>query len=150
MPRIKSYAPAWLNEPAPGHRLFATSNDLNTPASQQYGAYRSKPGPRRTIARRGTEVFVASGKQIRWGDLVHLKDAWESKSPKAWPGVRVKREDSDGSFDVYDDELGSSGQNGMQAEGYRVCILSDALSIKWRGPTNSYAFPTDDQNPSSS
>ena len=36
------------------------------------------PGPRRTIARRGTEVFVANGREIRWADLVTMKDNWEA------------------------------------------------------------------------
>ena len=34
-------------------------------------------GPRRTIARRGTEIFVVVGNQIRWSDLCMLKDDWE-------------------------------------------------------------------------
>ncbi len=39
----------------------------------------AKPGPRRPIARRGTEVFIAVGKEIRWADLVYLKTSWEDK-----------------------------------------------------------------------
>lgn len=31
-------------------------------------------GPLRTIACRGTQIFVAMGKEIRWSDLVLLKD----------------------------------------------------------------------------
>ena len=113
MPRIKSFAPGWLNHPAPGHRLFSLAREENTqPAPVLFK--KTKPGPRRTIARRGTEVFVAVGKQIRWGDLATLKDNWDSRSG----GSRLRREATDSSFDVYDEE--THGQSGA-AEGYRVC-----------------------------
>lgn len=79
MPKIKSFAPGWLNGPSPGHKLFELSaDDSRVPAALPYGK-KQKPGPRRTIARRGTEVFVAAGKHIRWGDLAYLKDSWETK-----------------------------------------------------------------------
>jgi hypothetical protein len=123
MPRIKSFAPSWLNPPAPGHKLFAPPSDEGKPAALAYGR-KAKPGRRQTIAKRGTEVFVASGKQIRWGDLVYLKEKWESKQN----GGRIRREDSHASFEVYDEE--SSGASGP-AEGYRVragALSSSALS----------------------
>ena len=112
MPKIQSFAPSWLNPPAPGHKLFAPPSDEGRPASLAYGR-KAKPGRRQIIAKRGTEVFVAAGKQIRWGDLVYLKEKWESKHG----GARIKREDSDGSFEVYDEEAPSTVG---PAEGYRV------------------------------
>ncbi len=123
MPKIKSYVPSWLNEPAPGHKLFAPStDDAGLPNPQLY-SNRAKLGPRRTIARRGTEVFVAVGKQIRWGNLVHLKDSWESKQSKSIFGSRFRKEGSDGSFELYDEEADSNHpQNGGTYEGYRVRI----------------------------
>ena len=55
-------------------------------------------GPNRTIAKRGTEVFIAAGKQIRWTDLVSLKSDFEdqsrspSKKPKPTTEARPKKE----------------------------------------------------------
>lgn len=125
MPKIKSYAPSWLKAPAPGHQLFAEPEDgRKGPASQFRLSSRSKPGPRRTIARRGTEVFVAAGKQIRWGDLAQLKGSWESKQQQHRSGFRttIKREDSD-SFEIYDEDPDSAGQSWAQGEACRVSTL---------------------------
>jgi nucleoporin NUP82 len=114
MPKIKSYAPSWLNEPSPGHKLFEQSGDDGRPSPTPYGK-KPKPGPRRTIAHRGTEVFVAVGKQIRWGDLAYLKESWETKQhARSTSGTRIKREPSDDSFEFGD------GAAGGGMEGYRV------------------------------
>jgi nucleoporin NUP82 len=116
--------PSWLNEPAPGHKLFVSSPEDARPPSQLYSS-KPKPGPRRAIAHRGTEIFVAVGKQIRWGSLVNLKESWESKQSKSVFGsARHRKAESDGSFEVYDEE-GENGsvQNGAASEGYRVRTL---------------------------
>lgn len=121
MPKIRSYVPGWLNEPAPGHKLFVPATDDARPHNL-YPA-RLKPGPRRTIARRGTEVFVAVGRQIRWGNLAHLKESWEAKQSKSIFGSRFTKESSDGSFELYDEEAEKNpAQNGAEYEGYRVRI----------------------------
>ena len=113
MPKITSFAPSWLNEPSPAHKLFEQpSDDAGIPAALQYGR-KSRPGPRRTIARRGTEVFVAVGKQIRWGDLAYLRESWETKHARSGSGTRIKRESSDSPD--YDDGNADDG-----TEGYRV------------------------------
>jgi len=114
MPKIKSFAPAWLNLPAPGHKLFESTDDSRLPAALAYSKKLKSSGPRRTIARRGTEIFVAVGKQIRWGDLARLKETWESR---AGARVRGQRPDSDGYFEVYDEEAAAGNAAG---EGYRV------------------------------
>lgn len=118
MSRIKSYTPSWLSRPAPGHALFqASAEDIK--ASVFSSRRKSRPGPRRNIARRGTEVFVAVNREIRWGDLVYLKDAWAEKAAS----TRVKREDSTtGSFPNNHDVARPSieGGEGKSAEGYRV------------------------------
>lgn len=72
MPRVIKRTPDWLVPPSPGHSLFSfkaprfatsSSNDI---ASQQ--------GALRTIAKgRGSEIFVASGNELRWADLAVLK-----------------------------------------------------------------------------
>ncbi|KAL2064352.1 hypothetical protein VTL71DRAFT_4846 [Oculimacula yallundae] len=86
---IAEYTPAWLQKPYPGHGLFtsapakATSSFLSQSNGSDSASKRSaKPGPRRTIARRGVEVFIAVGKEIRWADLVYLKESWEYKEKK--------------------------------------------------------------------
>lgn len=98
--RVKSYSAAWLSTDAPGHQLFEASNDslqhrgLSRPGSNKKDA---APGPRRTIAKRGTEVFVAAGKEIRWGDLAYIKEQWSagaSRGRSGPGGVKIKREES--------------------------------------------------------
>lgn len=111
MPRIKSYTPGWLSKGSPGNNLFTPSTDVSRASlSAPYSGKskkRSPSGPRRTIARRGTEFFVANGREIRWGDLVYLKEMHASKGAS-----RVKREDSD------DDDTVESIEN--RAAGFRV------------------------------
>lgn len=117
MPKVKSYSAAWLSSNAPGHRLFEQSPEASKSRGLE-STYASKkkhiPGPRRTIARRGTEVFVAVGREIRWGDLAYLKDEWANRHSKgrSSQGVRIKREDSTQSLD--DDNLENTA-------GLRVC-----------------------------
>lgn len=69
-------------------------------------------GPRRTIARRGTEVFIAVGKEIRWADLVYLKEAWEGKQEN-------QRSFLKGRQSRYGDE---SDEEEPTAQGYRVSL----------------------------
>ena len=70
----------------------------------------SKRGPRRTIAHRGTEVFIAVGREIRWADLVYLKEAWEDKEQRKKSFGKVK--DRDNQFEE------------DHAQGYRVRVAS--------------------------
>ena len=117
--KVKSYTPGWLSKPAPGHTLFkATSEDLDASVFSPYSSNKkARPGPRRTIARRGTEVFVAVNREIRWGDLVYLKESWAEMGAS----TRIKREDSNGSFSIYDETRnGTEGSDSRPAEGYRV------------------------------
>lgn len=69
MPRVLSYTPEWLSRPSPGYNLFApriAPGALLTPPENL--------GPRKTIATRNSEVFVAVGHEIRWADLAKLKE----------------------------------------------------------------------------
>ncbi|KAH9884468.1 hypothetical protein F4778DRAFT_763166 [Xylariomycetidae sp. FL2044] len=124
MPKIKSYTPAWLSKPSAGHELF-------TPGAEdiEYYSYKptSKPGPRRTIAKRGTEVFIAVGKEIRWADLVYLKERWEEKEARGHSGVRIKREDSNGPTD--DELIRSSVEDEEGAQGFRTLKISIGSDI---------------------
>jgi len=109
MPKVISYTPAWLSKPNPGHEIFApSSKDVNYPSlsAVSTGKKGPKPGPRRTIARRGTEIFVAVGKEIRWADLVYLKEAWEDKQERDKDSRRRGR--------------GVSQYEGDHAQGHRV------------------------------
>jgi nucleoporin NUP82 len=78
MPKVNSYAPAWLCRPSPGASLF-TSTSAKSPAQDlQNGANVSGTnGPTRTIAKRGHEVFAVVDNEIRWSNLARLKDQWE-------------------------------------------------------------------------
>ncbi|OTA66621.1 hypothetical protein K449DRAFT_402686 [Hypoxylon sp. EC38] len=127
MPKIKSYTPAWLLPPSPSHDLFVPNpNDAHSVSSYTSKGIH-KNGPRRTIARRGTEVFIAVGKEIRWADLVYLKERWEEKQAKARGGIRIKREDSSSSGD--DELLRESIETGC-AEGFRTIKTSVGSDIQ--------------------
>ncbi|KAK1239128.1 hypothetical protein MKX08_006189 [Trichoderma sp. CBMAI-0020] len=96
MPKVKHYSAAWLSKNAPGNQLFEPSADsLRSKALSSPSKKKQTPGPRRNIARRGTEVFVAVGKEIRWGDLVYLKEEWMEKQSRRRrsSSARVKQED---------------------------------------------------------
>ncbi|KAL8730144.1 MAG: hypothetical protein Q9166_004227 [cf. Caloplaca sp. 2 TL-2023] len=90
MPKVLSYTPSWLSRPSPGFDLFASTINHNSPGSQN-GASPQRKGsnkeeeylsPRRTIAYRGTEVFVVVDNQIRWSDLSIIKYDWENSQRK--------------------------------------------------------------------
>ncbi|MCJ1468524.1 hypothetical protein MMC07_007153 [Pseudocyphellaria aurata] len=84
MPKIISYTPSWLSRPSPGFHLFSSAKN---PADNKKSSERlsnqsingSKPkkthiGHVKTIARRGTEIFVAVDNEIRWSDLCMLRE----------------------------------------------------------------------------
>ncbi|KAM5345455.1 hypothetical protein ACJ41O_011317 [Fusarium nematophilum] len=132
MPKVKSYSAAWLSSNAPGHRLFEPSSETSRSRGLE-SAYSSKKkpvaGPRRTIARRGTEVFVAVGREIRWGDLAYLKDEWANRLVKgrSGQGARIKREDSSQSFDDHADLESTAGLRTIKtpvADDIRQLIIS--------------------------
>jgi hypothetical protein len=107
MPKVKSYSAPWLAKGSPGSRLFESSPDALRSRAFSPGYPTKKkavPGPRRTIAKRGSEIFVAVGKEIRWADLVYQKDSYASRQQSGRSGTpRIKREDSAMSI-VADDE----------------------------------------------
>jgi nucleoporin NUP82 len=91
MPKVQSYSASWLGQDAPAHQLFK-AGDTDRGRTYAYNASVDElPSPRRTIATLGTQVFVANGRDIRWGDLAFLKDKWE-RSPRERSGL--KRESS--------------------------------------------------------
>lgn len=70
MPKVLSYTPDWLSRPSPGYQLFAPKPN----SGNGYASKKRDAGPRKTIATRGSEIFVAVGHEIRWADLVNLKE----------------------------------------------------------------------------
>ncbi|KAG9721353.1 hypothetical protein KCU73_g14270, partial [Aureobasidium melanogenum] len=76
MARVIGHTPSWLSAPSPGFNLFQRNADTKAPAALRNSSNKADPaGPTRTIAHRGTEIFVLVGNEIRWSDLVSLKDA---------------------------------------------------------------------------
>ncbi|RMZ66373.1 nuclear pore complex an-nup82 [Pyrenophora seminiperda CCB06] len=72
MPKVLAYTPEWLSRPNPGYHLFApTQTNSNRVVATRKP---EQPGPRRTIATRASEIFVAVGSEIRWADLANLKE----------------------------------------------------------------------------
>ncbi|CAO2652111.1 Nn.00g003940.m01.CDS01 [Neocucurbitaria sp. VM-36] len=73
MPKVLSYTPDWLSRPNPGYHLFSPKQSNGNGAA----ARKRDAGPRKTIATRGSEIFVAAGNELRWADLVNLKEGTE-------------------------------------------------------------------------
>lgn len=95
MPKVNSYAPAWLCRPSPGANLF-TSNAIKSPAEDQAnGSKFAVPnGPTKTVAQRGTEVFTVVDNEIRWADLARLKDQWQQQQARQKKGSVSATNDS--------------------------------------------------------
>ncbi|PKS09999.1 hypothetical protein jhhlp_004623 [Lomentospora prolificans] len=126
MPKVKSYTPSWLSKGSPGHNLFSPSIDASRASLSSPYTTKSKKktpnGPKRTIARRGTEIFVANGKEIRWGDLVYLKETHGQNRAN----FHVKRESSVADGDTPDDD----DDVGNRALGYRIIKTPVADEIR--------------------
>jgi hypothetical protein len=80
MPRVISYNPAWLSNTAPAARVFHKDNNQNVKQELEAQSGHGEFSQIRTIAHRGTEVFAAVGKTIRWTDFAIVKDDWENKN----------------------------------------------------------------------
>ena len=88
MPKILNYTPPWLARPSPGAKIFTVPRGHGSQPSismrtSQLGSpngvkkNESYQGPRRLLARRGTEIFTVVDNQIQWADLVRVKRDWE-------------------------------------------------------------------------
>lgn len=130
MPKILSYTPEFLSSGTPGEALFkpTPANGSGASFSSSHGFYSSskragKPGPRRTIARRSGEVFIAVGKEIRWADLSYLKDAHEDRKFAKGHG-RSRRRDSDGSQNLEGHAQGYRTLKTPVADDIRQLVIS--------------------------
>lgn len=70
MPKILARDPDWLGTGTPGFRLFQQNNIAKSKRSPEV----QYEGAQRKIARRGTELFVAVGNELRWSEVGLLKD----------------------------------------------------------------------------
>jgi len=81
MPKVNSYAPAWLCRPSPGASLFTSTSDKGPAQALENGSKAVTPNAaNRTIAKRGNEVFAVIDNEIRWSDLARLKDQWQQEA----------------------------------------------------------------------
>ncbi|KZZ88101.1 hypothetical protein AAP_05161 [Ascosphaera apis ARSEF 7405] len=89
MTKVLEYSPPWLARFTPAHH-FLTAPTLSREETETLASENDfYEGPRRTIARRGREIFAVIRNQIRWADLAVLKDQWQE-------GVKEKREGEEG------------------------------------------------------
>ncbi|KAJ5287088.1 hypothetical protein N7478_002774 [Penicillium angulare] len=79
MPKVNSYAPAWLCRPSPGASIF-TSADVKSPAQQNGSKNAALSAANRTVAKRGNEVFAVVDNEIRWSDLARVKNRWQQQA----------------------------------------------------------------------
>lgn len=93
MPGISSFTPAWLSRPSPGFTFFNRGSCSNSTSGRDKSS--NVPGPDRTIASRGTEVFLAVDNEIRWTDLVLLRDKWEDAGGARKGSVTSPQDKSD-------------------------------------------------------
>ncbi|KAJ5921039.1 hypothetical protein N7466_009365 [Penicillium verhagenii] len=93
MPKVNSYAPAWLCRPSPGASLFTGASDKGHVQALTNGSKTTAPdAANRTIAKRGNEVFAVVDNEIRWSDLARLKDQWQQEARQKSSTGSVKEE----------------------------------------------------------
>lgn len=102
MPKVIGYTAPWISRPAAGSRIFSdpAPQSPTSPTKQRAtfldtkGAHNYQ-GPRRLIARRGTEIFTVVGNSIRWADLATVKDSWteqrHSRGKTVTPGASEEK-----------------------------------------------------------
>ncbi|KAI4742621.1 hypothetical protein E4T50_06963 [Aureobasidium sp. EXF-12298] len=85
MARVIGHTPSWLSAPSPGFNLFQRNPDTKAPSGLRNQLTKAEArGPTRTIAHRGTEIFVLVGNEIRWSDLVSLKDTEKERNNQSY------------------------------------------------------------------
>ncbi|KAJ5888699.1 hypothetical protein N7495_008740 [Penicillium taxi] len=93
MPKVNSYAPAWLCRPSPGASLFESKSPAQTLLNESKLA--ALNGASRTIAKRGSEIFAVIDNEIRWSHLPRLKDQWQQQARQK-KGVAQSKEQLNG------------------------------------------------------
>jgi hypothetical protein len=91
MPTILNYTPPWLTRPSRGSKIFTDTTSHGSKPSTSFRASQSgspngitpnesHQGPRRLLAKRGTEIFAVVNNKIRWADLARVKSDWEDQA----------------------------------------------------------------------
>jgi nucleoporin NUP82 len=89
MPKILNYTPPWLTRPSSGSEIFTDTTTSHASESVHTSRLRSPKGvrsnesyrgPRRLLAKRGTEIFTVVDNKIRWADLARVKNEWEEQT----------------------------------------------------------------------
>lgn len=116
MPKVLSYTLPWLSRPSPGATVFSSTSTKPVTPDERNGKRDSEYiGPRRTLAKRGNEVFVVVDNQIRWCSLTRLKDEWKQQSKsKSGPGKSEKAQEK---------SVKNQDEGGKSAP-YRVSVIS--------------------------
>ncbi|KAJ6110181.1 hypothetical protein N7486_002416 [Penicillium sp. IBT 16267x] len=97
MPKVNSYAPAWLCRPSPGASLFTSASDKGPAQALENGSKAVTPNAAtRTIAKRGNEVFAVVDNEIRWSDLARLKDQWQQEARQKKSSTGPVKEQANG------------------------------------------------------
>lgn len=111
MSKVLAHTPSWLSRPSPGFDFFQPVPNAKAPSALSNGSGKKLDyaGPSRIIAHRDTEVFYAVGNEIRWTDLVLLKDAGESQEQKCRQSLGrsrgVSRQNGNGESGIEDEDL---------------------------------------------
>ncbi|KAF2857502.1 hypothetical protein K470DRAFT_260758 [Piedraia hortae CBS 480.64] len=71
--KVLARDPSWLARPSPGFNFFHAVPKQSS-GSLAVEKEEPTPTPHRTLAVRGSEIFVAVGREIRWADVNTLKD----------------------------------------------------------------------------
>ncbi|KAF4547401.1 Hypothetical protein D9617_43g040170 [Elsinoe fawcettii] len=83
MSKVTAHTPAWLSRPSTGFEVFqAGEKKIGNALSNGYGKKIDHRGPVRTAVNRGTEIFFVVDNELRWSDLVALKEAGENEKEK--------------------------------------------------------------------
>lgn len=82
--KVVGHTPAWLSRPSTGFQVFQPKEKSKSQStlSNGYGKKIDHRGPARTLARRGTEIFFVIENEIRWTDLVALKESGDNEKEK--------------------------------------------------------------------
>ena len=135
MPKVIEHTPPWLARPSPASTVFAPETDTNghINGAQSNGSPEmdSYMGPKKLVAHRGTEIFVAVGKHIRWSDLCMLKEDFEAEQETR---RKVRRSKADGASPPKQDD--DSSERAYKVSSQRSILLDHSnghspSSLEW-------------------
>lgn len=100
MAKVINHTPNWLSRPSSGFQLFQPDPQTKTPTTLSNGKGKKieYSGPCKTIAHRATEIFVLVGNEIRWSDLVLLRDAAGDQPDKTIGASQIAQNGEEAAF----------------------------------------------------